>query len=121
MRQIFLGAVCVFVASSALASSLEVVGSNAQTDSGSILVKHCQTCPPLQVAQVKRDYVVPTLADGTFQQSQIRDVGGEKKLYRTESWMGGSPIVFVTKAPTETMTAATPTPDGVDLAATTSA
>jgi hypothetical protein len=34
-----------------------------------------------------------------FQQSQIRDINGEKKLYRTEGWMGGSPIVFVTKAP----------------------
>jgi hypothetical protein len=120
MRQIFLGAVGVFAASSALASSLEVIGSEAQAGNGSIVVKQCQTCPPLQAVQVKKEYVVPTLADGAFQQSQIRDVGGEKKLYRTEGWMGGSPIVFVTKAPTETMTASAP-PDGIDLAATTSA
>jgi hypothetical protein len=71
--------------------------------------------------QAKKEYMVPTLADGALQQSQVRDVGGEKKLYRTEGWMGGSPIVFVTKAPTESMTASAPSApavDGIDLAAT---
>jgi hypothetical protein len=123
MRQIFLGAIGVFAASAALASSLEVIGSDAQADNGSIIVKQCQTCPPLQAVQAKKEYVVPTLADGALQQSQVRDVGGEKKLYRTEGWMGGSPIVFVTKAPTESMTASAPSApavDGIDLAATTS-
>jgi hypothetical protein len=121
MRQIFLGAVVLFTASPILASSLDVIRSDAQTQGGSIVVKHCQTCPPLQAVETKKEYVVPTLAEGAFQQSQVRNIGGEKKLYRTEGWMGGSPIVFVTRAPSESMIASAPTPDGIDLTATTSA
>ncbi|KQV68202.1 plant virulence effector HPE1-like domain-containing protein [Rhizobium sp. Root1220] len=123
MRQIFLGAVIVFAAGTAFASSIEVIGKDARADRGSITREICQSCPPLQVEQEKRDYVVPTLAPGAMQASEIRDVDGEKKLYRTEGWMGGSPVVFVTKAPAEPMTASAPAvpAEGVDLASTTSA
>ncbi len=69
----------------------------------------------------KKDYVVPTLAPGSLQSSEIRDVDGEKKLYRTEGWMGGSPVVFVTKAPAEPMTASAPPADNIDRASTTAA
>jgi hypothetical protein len=124
MRQIFLSAAIALMAGSAMASSIEVVGKGAPTDNGSILTETCETCPPLQATLAKKDYVVPTLQSGTFQSSQIRDIAGEKKLFRTEGWMGGSPVVFVTRAPEESMTASAPAAapsDGVDMAATTSA
>ncbi|MDM9623745.1 plant virulence effector HPE1-like domain-containing protein [Rhizobium sp. S96] len=119
MRQVILGAIAVFAAGSAFASSIEVVGTGAGSGSSSILTKVCTTCPPLQPKQMKKDYIVPTLADGALEHSQIRDIDGEKKLYRTEGWMGGSPVVFVTKAPTTT--AIVSAPDGIDETATTAA
>ncbi|WP_160004937.1 plant virulence effector HPE1-like domain-containing protein [Rhizobium sp. 18055] len=118
MRQVFVGVIGVLMAGSAMASSIDVIGSDAFSANSSIINKVCTTCPPLQVLQAKRDYTVPTLADGALQQSQIRDVNGEKKLYRTEGWMGGSPVVFVTKAPAVSMVATAPTVDGVDTATT---
>jgi hypothetical protein len=120
MRQVFVGVFGVLMAGSAMASSIDVVGSNAVSANSSIVRKVCTTCPPLQVLQAKKEYTVPTLADGALEHSQIRDINGEKKLYRTEGWMGGSPIVFVTKAPAPAMVAAVPVADGVD-AETTSA
>ena len=124
MRQIFLSAAIALMSGPVMASSIDVVGKSAPTDNGSILTETCQTCPPLQATLVKKDYIVPTLQPGTFQSSQIRDIAGEKKLFRTEGWMGGSPVVFVTKAPEESMTASAPPAvpsDGIDMTATTSA
>ncbi len=118
MRQVFVGVFGVLMAGSAMASSIDVVGANAVSANSSIITKVCTTCPSLLVKQAKRDYIVPTLADGAIQQSQIRDVDGEKKLYRTEGWMGGSPVVFVTKAPDASMIAKAPVADGIDTATT---
>lgn len=121
MRQVLLGVVIAFAAGSAAsASSIEVIGKSAPVDSGSIITTTCQTCPPLAVIERKKDYTVPSLPQGELQSSQVRDIGGEKKLYRTEGWMGGSPIVFVTKAPIATMTASAPVMDGIDRTETTS-
>jgi hypothetical protein len=121
MRQVILGAIAVFAAGSASASSIEVVGKDTRTNGGSISQESCQSCPPLETVERKKDYTVPTLAPGSLQSSEIRDVDGQKKLYRTEGWMGGSPVVFVTKAPTESMTAAKQPADNIDRASTTAA
>lgn len=121
MRQVsavVLGIVAALMAGSAMASSIDVVGANAASSDSSILKMTCTTCPPLQVVEAKKEYIVPTLADGTLEHSQIRDVDGEKKLFRTEGWMGGSPVVFVTKAPAPVAVAAAPAVDGVDTATT---
>jgi hypothetical protein len=118
MRQVFVSVIGMLMAGSAMASSIDVIGSDAVSANSSIINKVCTTCPPLQMLQAKRDYTVPTLADGALQQSQIRDVNGEKKLYRTEGWMGGSPVVFVTKVPAPSMIATAPAVDGVDSATT---
>jgi hypothetical protein len=118
MRQIIVGVVGVLMAGSAMASSIEVIGSDATSGNSSIIKKVCTTCPPLQVLQAKKEYIVPTLADGALEHSQIRDINGEKKLYRTEGWMGGSPVVFVTKAPAPSMIATVAASDGVDTATT---
>jgi hypothetical protein len=124
MRQIFLGVLIALTAGCAMASSIDVIGNDARTDNGSIIKESCQTCPPLVSVEAKKDYVVPTLAPGAWQSSQIRDLAGVKKLYRTEGWMGGSPVVFVTKAPAEPMIASTPKvvpAEGIDLTSTTAA
>ncbi|MGO6968747.1 plant virulence effector HPE1-like domain-containing protein [Rhizobium leguminosarum] len=124
MRQIFLGAAILLMAGSAMASSIEVVGKTAPSAEGSIVTETCAHCPPLQAELTKKDYTVPELKPGVLQASEIRDVGGEKKIYRTEGWMGGSPVVFVSKATPEAMLAAAPPAppaDGIDMSATTAA
>ncbi|MGO7960975.1 plant virulence effector HPE1-like domain-containing protein [Rhizobium leguminosarum] len=124
MRQIFLGAAILLMAGSAMASSIEVVGKTAPSAEGSIVTETCAHCPPLQAELTKKDYTVPELKPGVLQASEIRDVGGEKKIYRTEGWMGGSPVVFVSKATPEAMLAAAPPAlpaDGIDMNATTAA
>ncbi|MBY3068044.1 hypothetical protein E0I74_28520 [Rhizobium laguerreae] len=124
MRQIFLGAAILLMAGSAMASSIEVVSKTASSAEGSIVTESCAHCPPLQAELTKRDYTVPELKPGVLQASEIRDVGGEKKIYRTEGWMGGSPVVFVSKATPEAMLAAAPSAppvDGIDMNATTAA
>ncbi|NKK61166.1 plant virulence effector HPE1-like domain-containing protein [Rhizobium ruizarguesonis] len=121
MRQIFLGAAILLMAGSAMASSIEVVGKTAPRAEGSIVTETCAHCPPLQAELTKKDYTVPELKPGVLQASEIRDVGGEKKIYRTEGWMGGSPVVFVSKATPESMIAAAPPAEGIDMNATTAA
>ncbi|MBX4999227.1 plant virulence effector HPE1-like domain-containing protein [Rhizobium lentis] len=124
MRQIFLGAAILLMAGSAMASSIEVIGKAAPRAEGSIITESCDTCPPLQAALTKKDYTVPELKPGAVQATEVRDVGGEKKIYRTDAWMGGSPVLFVSKATLEAMVAvAPPAPpaDGIDMNATTAA
>ncbi|NEJ71380.1 hypothetical protein GR197_12640 [Rhizobium phaseoli] len=124
MRQIFLGAAILLMAGSAMASSIEVIGKAAPRADGSIVTETCADCPPLRAELTKKDYAVPELKPGVLQASEVRDVGGEKKIYRTEGWMGGSPVVFVSKATPEAIIAAmppTPPADGIDMSATTAA
>ncbi|UVC10039.1 hypothetical protein IHQ71_05380 [Rhizobium sp. TH2] len=61
----------------------------------SIEAIHCAKC-----IQETRKKVAPAaieLAPGT-QKVELRTVDGVTKVYRTEAWLGGSPVVFVTKA-----------------------
>ena len=119
--------------SAALASSIEPVSSAANAGGGSVVTISCAACPELKSVEAKKDYTVPTLAPGT-QTTEIRDIDGEKKLARTEAWLGGSPVVFISKLPLpearpvvalpagepQTDTAMTPS-DGIDTEATTAA
>jgi hypothetical protein len=122
MRQFILGAAIALAASSALASSIDVVGKAKPAGESSIINEACTSCPPLQSTERKKDYTVPTLNPGSLQASELRDVDGQKKLYRTEGWMGGSPVVFVTKATPDVVEALdkNAVPAGVDPTATTS-
>ena len=88
----------------AFASSIEAVSMH--NGSGSIVVKSCGHCPASEAKAKRGAYVVPALKPGT-QTVEIREINGEKKLVRTEAWLGGSPVVYVSKAP-DTETAATP-------------
>ncbi|MEZ2129365.1 MULTISPECIES: plant virulence effector HPE1-like domain-containing protein [unclassified Sinorhizobium] len=125
MRYIVLTAAFALIAGSALASSIEKIEAQPKADGGSIIAESCKNCPPLQEATVKKDYVVPVLKPGTQQTVEIRDINGEKKLVRTEAWMGGSPVTFVSKISPEAMTAEAPVEnppsDGIDLTSTTAA
>ncbi|PDT31298.1 hypothetical protein CO660_04600 [Rhizobium sp. L9] len=124
MRQIFLGAAVLLMAGSAMASSIEVIGKTAGRAEGSIVTERCTACPPLQAEQSRKDYTVPELKPGVLQASEVRDVGGETKIFRTEAWMGGSPVVFVSKATPEALAAAEPSispAPGIDMNATTAA
>ncbi|MBB3389268.1 hypothetical protein FHT82_001991 [Rhizobium sp. BK275] len=120
MHRIFLSAVFLLAAGSAMAGSIEVVGPSKPKDAGSIITETCDHCPPLRTEASKKDYSVPELRPGAFQQAEVRDVDGEKKIYRTENWMGGSPVLFVSKATPEQMLAlAPPVPsEGIDNEAT---
>lgn len=55
------------------------------------------SCPTCVMKPKKEIQSVAELAPGT-QKIEIRDIGGVKKVFRTESWLGGSPVVFVSKA-----------------------
>jgi len=96
MRRLILTAAAILATGPALASSVEVVHAVPRAESHSVEVMRCPDCPP-PVAVKKSDYIVPTLAAGE-QKAEIKDVNGERKLIRTEAWMGGSPVVFINKA-----------------------
>ncbi|CAN7590981.1 plant virulence effector HPE1-like domain-containing protein [Rhizobium sp. LjRoot30] len=102
MRFFLLASAFSVIACSALASSVEPV--TTKVSAGSIVTKSCDACPELKITKSKRAYIVPTLKEGT-QVTEIRDINGEKKMVRTEAWLGGSPVVFVSKAPEGAVTA----------------
>ena len=93
---------------------------------GSIETVSCADCPALKPKLKVSTYHVDAIEPGT-QKVEIREANGERKIFRTEAWMGGSPVLFVSKAPAETVRAAdaaTPPEDTtvtVDATAKTSA
>lgn len=120
MRSFFLTVACVLAGSSAMASSIQPIDGKLLDRNSSIVDKTCVQCPPLKPPAVEKEYVVPTLTPGT-QSIAIRSIDGEKKVVRTEAWMGGSPVVFVTKPTPEALAAAGESIDGIDTAAKTAA
>jgi hypothetical protein len=120
MRPFFLTLACVLAGGSAMASSIQPIDSKTETGAGSIIDKVCTDCPALKPQMVKKDYVVPDLTPGT-QSIVVRDIDGQKKVVRTEAWMGGSPVVFISKPTPEALAAASTAPDGIDMTAKTAA
>ncbi len=82
-------------ATSAHASSIEPIAT-ANAKSPSITQMPCTQCPPL-AAKKASSYVVPVVEPGT-ERVEIKEIDGHMHLLRTEAWLGGSPVVFVTKA-----------------------
>lgn len=103
MRTLLPSLAFVLLAAPALAGSIEPV--SGATTASSIETFSCSGCPPLKPKLKTSSYHVDAIAPGT-QKVEIRDVNGERKIFRTEAWMGGSPILFVNKAPAETVEAA---------------
>ncbi|MCM2476842.1 hypothetical protein HGO38_25675 [Rhizobium sp. CG5] len=96
MRHLILTALAVLSSGPVLASSIEFV-TPATGSSHSIVTLRCSDCPALAADTRKPSYIVPNLATGT-QTVEIHDVDGVATMRRTEAWMGGSPVVFISKA-----------------------
>ncbi|ENN89011.1 hypothetical protein RHSP_02417 [Rhizobium freirei PRF 81] len=118
MRTLFLTLACVLAGSSAMASSIQSVEGTMRSGTSSIVAKSCADCPALKPQMVEKEYNVPTLAPGT-QTVVIRNIDGEKRVVRTEAWMGGSPVMFVSKPTPEALAAAGVSSDGIDVTAKT--
>ena len=91
------------LAAPAFAGSIEPAADT--TTAGSIKTISCPSCPALKPKLKASTYHVDAIAPGT-QKVEIREVNGERRIYRTEAWMGGSPVLFVNKAPAEAVEAA---------------
>lgn len=85
----------VFISGTAMASSIEVL-HGAKTSNGSVLIINCSTCSSATLASKAR--ANPVLARGV-QNVTTREVGGRKETVRTEAWLGGSPVTFVSSNP----------------------
>ncbi|MFC3073808.1 plant virulence effector HPE1-like domain-containing protein [Shinella pollutisoli] len=94
----------LFMAAPALASSIEPFTA-ATGSGGSVSTVSCAACPALKAKPKGETYHVEAIAPGT-QKIEIREENGERRIYRTEAWMGGSPVTFVSKAPAEPVEAA---------------
>ena len=120
MRSFFVTLACVLAGGSAMASSIQPIDGTMIGGRGSIINKSCAECPPLKPPATEREYTVPTLEPGT-QSVVVRNIDGQKKVVRTEAWMGGSPVNFVSKPTPEALAAAGEPVDGIDITAQTAA
>lgn len=81
------------LATAAQAGSIEDVKALPKGASAdSITVFGCTSCPP--PAPKKLAYTVPVLKKGE-QKVVLKRVNGEQKIFRTDAWMGGSPVTYV--------------------------
>jgi hypothetical protein len=98
MRHLLLTAF-VLAASTAQAQSLVPLTTKTHASSSSMVTKLCDRCPaPVVKAEKEGSYKVPVLKDGV-QSVAIVEIDGKKKIVRTEAWMGGSPVVYVSNVP----------------------
>jgi hypothetical protein len=97
MRHVLLSAF-VLVAGSAQAQSVQPLATNTHDATASFVTKSCAHCPPLKAVEDTSGYKVPVLKD-QVQSVAVMDIDGEKKIIRTDIWMGGSPVVHVSKVP----------------------
>ena len=95
MFRIVLTAGMMFIGGTAMASSIEVL-HGAKTSNGSVLIITCDACSSTPVAGKALTKAV--LKRGT-QNISTRDVDGRKETVRTEAWLGGSPVTFVSSNP----------------------
>lgn len=110
----------LFMAAPAFASSIEPFAGPSDA-AGSVSAVSCDACPALKAKPKSETYHVEAIAPGT-QKIEVREENGERRIFRTEAWMGGSPVVFVSKAPAEAPAETTPVAaEEVDADARTSA
>ncbi|MGG7516465.1 plant virulence effector HPE1-like domain-containing protein [Allorhizobium undicola] len=123
MRPVALAACMAFLLPLPVAAGSIDVISAPHLSGNSIDVIRCADCPAV-APKKPGGYEPPQLAPGT-QTLEVRTVNGQKQLVRTEAWMGGSPVVFISKADgwlsDSTMLAASTAPPAIDGAATTAA
>jgi hypothetical protein len=121
MRFVTLTAIMTLSSSAAFAGSIDSVMTHSNISPSQTLII-CQNCPPPPKPQTVTREDEPKWTPGA-QNIEIRDINGTKKRLSKEAWFGGSPVLFVTKAPGEegTNTAATQPMPGVDNGSTTAA
>lgn len=101
------------LASPAAASSIDLVkGMPAGKISESMMHISCEHCAPAPAVATS-----PVLKPGE-QTVELKMIDGEQKIVRTEAWLGGSPVVFVSAATPEAIALYFPNKnvpaDGVD-------
>ncbi|MFK0209058.1 plant virulence effector HPE1-like domain-containing protein [Agrobacterium sp. NPDC090283] len=97
MRRLFLTAVIALTGGSAMASSIEYI-NGVHVTNGSFVRLDCAGCQPVKGKTVAQDYAVPSIEPGT-QHTEMREVDGKRTLVRTEAWLGGAPVTFVSTNP----------------------
>jgi hypothetical protein len=110
MRVHILALAAFSIAGVAHAGSIETIKMGIDRNN-SVVTINCDRCE--KMAEKKATPSVIELKPGT-QRIEYRDVAGVMKVYRTEAWLGGSPVVFVSKASPEevaTLAKAVVTPD----------
>lgn len=96
MRHLALTAFVLF-AGTVQAQSVLPLSGDAHGMNKSVVNMTCETCPPLKTTD-DSGYKVPVLR-GTMQSVSLMEIDGQKKIVRTEAWMGGSPVVYINKVP----------------------
>ncbi|KMS82291.1 hypothetical protein BVRB_034010 [Beta vulgaris subsp. vulgaris] len=104
MRHFVLTVSCVFAAGSAFASSIESMATGTG-DNNSIASVSCASCPPL-VVKKKLSYIVAGGRQNGTERVELKELNGKMKLVRTEAWLGGSPVVFISTASEDVIKAA---------------
>ena len=103
MRTLLPTLALILLAPPAFADSIQPV--TGAVSAGSIETIRCTDCPTLKEKLKTATYHVDAIEPGT-QKVEVREENGERKIFRTEAWMGGSPVLFVSKAPAEAVEAA---------------
>lgn len=93
MRRIMIAAAMTLAAGGAQASSIDRVktGDGAHK---SIVQFGCPACTRAAEEAARNTVVLP--ASGQI--VELREVGGQQMIYRTENWLGGTPVTMVSKA-----------------------
>ena len=119
----------VAAASPAAASSIENLSTIPIANPTSVVQIRCASC--VEKHRIVKDptYTVPELSGGE-QRLELKERDGKPALMRTEAWMGGSPVTFISVNPVfidnerSAIAGRLGAPvkgDGVDMQATTSA
>lgn len=124
-----LAIVASIAAVSADASSISVLSGKPIANSPSVTLIACAGCDAKRPRLKKSDYIVPSIDIG-HERVTLGEIDGKPAITRTENFMGGSPVRFVSLSPIwvereqQLMLSRSVSPsrsDGVDVQATTSA
>ncbi|MFK3777941.1 plant virulence effector HPE1-like domain-containing protein [Agrobacterium sp. NPDC089420] len=97
MRRLFLTAIVALSGGSAMASSIEYI-NGVHAGNGSFIRRECIGCKPAKNKMAAQGYAIPSIEPGT-QHTEMREVDGKRTLIRTEAWLGGAPVTFVSTNP----------------------
>lgn len=97
MRRLLLTAIVVLTGGSAMASSIEYI-NGVHTTNGSFIRRDCTGCQQVKEKTAAQVYSIPSIEPGT-QHTEMREVDGKQTLVRTEAWLGGAPVTFVSTNP----------------------